>query len=301
MKNKQTFLRLVAVAFLFAAGAFVSSCTKSADPISGEVAQTASNESATASQTSETDDMATSALAKVDAPTGRIGATLLDDDRFKCATITPDTASFKTKGSGKVTIDFGTGCKDSKGNTRVGKIIVTWSGGRWFKEGAVHTITFSGYSINGVKFSDSDHRTVTNISTLSAPLTWTVDASHNLTWPDATTASRTVNETRQWVRSQTIEGDKFIVSQTNGAANAASGTNRHGKSYTMQITTPLEYDRSCAISNKVFLPVIGVKVITFDSNKVVTIDFGSGTCDNTFTITVNGHSKSIAASNDSSN
>ena len=300
MKNKKTFLKFVAVAFLFAIGAVVSSCNKSADPVSGEVAQTAASESSTTSQTSETDDMATNALTSKD-PASREAA-MFDDDRFKCATVViSDTTT--GKGSGKVTIDFGVapGCTDKKGNTRIGKIIITWTGGRWFLPQSVHTIAFSGYSVNGVKFSDNDSRVVSNISTTASPLTWTIVANHNFTFPDASTASRTVHETRQWVRSTTIVDDKFIISQTAGATDAATGTNRHGKTYTMQITTPLEYDRSCAISNKVFLPVKGVKVITIDTNKVITIDYGTGTCDSTFTITINGHSKTITASNDSSN
>ena len=57
-----------------------------------------------------------------------------------------------------------------------------------------------------------------------------------------------------------------------GAASAASGTNRHGKSYSVQITTPLEFSRSCAISNKVLKPVKGVRVITYYTNKTVTIE-----------------------------
>ena len=297
MKAKEKSLRVLVAMVLFTMAACVISCTKTADPISGEVAQTANNESAVSSQTGETDDMASNALVKADAPSGRVAA---DDDRFKCATLTFDSASNRV--SGKVTIDFGSapGCTDSKGNIRIGKIIVNWSGGRWFMPGAIHIITFSGYSINGVKFSDGDIRTVHNISTQASPLTWTVEASHNLTWPDATTASRTVHETRQWVRSATVVDDKFIISQTAGAANAAAGTNRHGKEYSVQITTPIEYDRSCAISSKVFLPVKGVKVITYDGGKTVTIDFGTGTCDNTFTITIVGHSKTVTAKNDSS-
>jgi len=298
MKTKEKSLRMLAALFLFTISVFVISCTKTADPIAGDVAQTASNESAVSSQTSETDDMGTNALIKADTPAGRIAAG--DDDRFKCATLTFDSASNRV--SGKVTINFGAapGCTDSKGNIRIGKIMVTWSGGRWYVAGATVAITFSGYSINGVKFSDNDMRMIHNISSQAAPLTWTVEANHSLTWPDATTATRAVHETRQWVRSTTIVDDKFIISQTAGAANAAAGTNRHGKEYSVQITTPIEYDRSCAISNKVFLPVKGVKVITYDGGKTLTIDFGTGTCDNTFTITIVGHSKTITAKNDSS-
>lgn len=301
MKTYQkAFQASLVIASLFAIAAGISSCSKSTDPISAEVAQTASNEAAVDSQTGEVDDVVTNQLNVVDIAPGRTQSTTFDDDRVKCAIRTPVNVSLdKTLGS--IVIDFGTaGCTDSKGNIRKGKITVTWTG-RWYMAGASHTITFTGYSINGVKFSDQDFRTVTNVSTQASPLTFNISASHNLTWPDNTTASRTVHHTKQWVRSTNIIDDKLIFSQTAGAANAASGTNRHGKTYSVQITTPLEYWRSCAISNKVFKPVKGVIVITFDNTKTVTIDFGTSTCDNTFTISTGGQTRTITAKNDSSN
>ncbi len=276
---------------------FLTSCNKADDPFSGEALQTVNNDATTESQMNETEDMSTNALTTADSPGGRVDASLADD-RFKCATFKFDSAANRI--SGKVTIDFGTGCTDSKGNVRKGKIIVTWSNGRWYKAGSTIVINYSGYSVNDVSFSDSDVRTIVNISTIASPLTWRVEASHKLTWPDASTATRVVHHTRQWVRSATIVDDKIIVSQTAGAANAAAGTNRHGVSYSVQITTPLEYSRACAISNKVFRPVKGVRVVTYDTNKVVTIDFGSGTCDNSFTISANGHTRTVNAKNDSS-
>ncbi len=168
METKQRSLKLLATVFLFAMGAFLASCKKDADPISAEGSQTAANEASVSSQTSETDDMASSALSTSDQPKGRI-ATTSTDYRFACATLTFDSASNKV--SGRVTIDFGTGCTDARGNTRKGKIMINWDGGRWYIPGSVHTITFNGYSINGVVFSNNDVRTLTNISTLASPLT----------------------------------------------------------------------------------------------------------------------------------
>lgn len=299
MKNKRTSIRLFSILLLFAIGAFVASCKKNSDPISAEGQLTAANEASVSSQTGETDDMASSALTTSDQPKGgRIVAS--SDYRFACATLTFDSTSNKISGS--ITIDFGTsGCTDAKGNTRKGKIIVTWEGGRWYVAESVHTITFNGYSINGVAFSDSDIRTLTNVSTLEHPLTWKVVASHHLTWPDASTAIRTVHQTRQWALSTTLADDNFIISQTADASSASSGTNRHGKEYSVQITTAIEYNVACALLNKVFLPVIGTEVVTYDGGKTLTIDFGTGTCDNTFTLTESGHTKSYSADNSSSN
>lgn len=296
MKNERKLKVGGMLALILGTTMFLASCSKE-EPFSGEALQTVNNDATVESQVNETEDMSSNALTSADAPSGRAEASFTDD-RFKCATFTFDSAANRV--SGKVTIDFGTGCTDPRGNTRKGKIIVSWSGGRWYKTGSVIVVNYSGYSINDVKFSDNDIRTVRNISSVASPLTWTVEASHSLTWPDGSTATRTIHHTRQWVRSATIVDDKFIVSQTAGAANAASGTNRHNVGYSVQITTPLEYDRSCAIANKVFRPVKGVRVITYDTNKVVTIDFGDGTCDRAFTISANGRTRTVSPKNDSS-
>ncbi len=300
MKMYQKSLKLVAVVFLFAMAAFVISCKKDADPFSGEVNQTVNNESTQDAQQDEVDDMASNQLNAND-QAGRVVTT--DDGRVSCAKITITNGDLK--GSGTLVIDFNTspngtananGCTDAKGNVRKGKITVVWAGGRWFKNGAAYTITLDGYSINGVLIDGT--RTLTNVTNAGAPLLviWNIVASHTSTWPDGTTASRTVHKTRQW----DVVGGKITVTQTGGTDSAATGTNRHGTSYTVTITQGLVYDIACAIANKVYIPISGTKVIVFDS-KTVTIDFGSGTCDNTFTVSFDGKSKSISAKNDSSN
>ncbi|MBY0434651.1 MAG: hypothetical protein K2U26_11125 [Cyclobacteriaceae bacterium] len=265
-------------------------------PFSSEALETINNESASDSQSNETDDMTLTALTKADAPGGRVE--VFTDDRFKCATLKFDTDN--TKASGKVTIDFGTGCTDAKGNIRKGIITLSWKDGRWFNPGSTVITTFKDYSINKVSFSNDDVRTVRNISTAESPLTWTVEARHKLTWPNGSTATREARHTRQWVRATSPENDKYIVSQTAGATSAASGVNRHGKNFSAQITTPLQYFRSCAISNKVFKPVIGVVVVTYNTNKTITVDFGAGECDNTFTVSSEGKTTTVRAKNDSS-
>ncbi len=297
MKKYSNVLKVTSVALLFVTAAFVTSCRKDADPFSGEVNQTINNEATQDSQQDEIDDIATTQLNASD-PAGRIATG--EDGRVSCALITVTLGA--EKGSGTVVIDFDhkangdsnpDGCTDAKGNVRKGKITITWTGGRWFKVGAVITITCSDYSINGVVINGT--RTLTNITTNVLFPTWTIVADHNAKWPNGNTATRTVHKTRQW----DIAGGKIIVTQTPGADSAAAGTNRHGTSYSVQITEALTFDIACSLSNKVYLPVSGTKVVTFD-NKVVTIDFGSGTCDNTFTITFNAKTHTITAKNDDS-
>ncbi len=299
MKNKKVnSVKLAVSVLMFAVMAIaVSSCKSNEDSFSAEDVATSSNESTSESQTSETDDIASGVLNSNDAVTGRVEAGA-DDIRITCATITKGANN--TKESGVITIDFGTtGCTDAAKNTRKGKMIITYSGGRWFLPNAKHVITFSGYSINDVKFSDSDSRTVTNVSTVASPLTWTITSNHKLTYPDGTETSRSVNLTKKWNRTATVTADTWAFSQTAGASVAAQGTNKKGKTYTTTISIPLVYSRSCALSNKVFLPISGSKTIKVD-NKEIVFDYGTGTCDNTFTVTVNGKTKEITAKNDGS-
>jgi len=276
------------------------SCNKSDDSVFNlQDVQNLNTDGALESAQDETQDIATGALNTND-PAGRVEG----DDRSECATKIPGLNN--TKEAGTITLDFGpAGCTDKKGNLRKGKIIVTWSGGQWFKTPTVptltpptHTITLDGYSINGIAIAGT--RTVTNISTANSPLTWTIVANHTSTWPDLTTATRVVKRTRQWIRATNPSDDRVIISQTAGAPSAAEGTNRYGKKYSVQITTPLEYSAACVISNKVYKPVKGVKVVTVDS-KVYTVDFGTGACDNTFTVTYNGKTRTFTGKNDSSN
>lgn len=301
MENKKVnSLKLAVSVLMFAVMAIVvSSCKSNEDTFSAEDVATSSNEATAESQTSETDDIASGVLNSNDAVTGRVEAGV-DDIRIpvSCATITKVNYDLE-KRSGTITIDFGTGCTDAAKNTRKGKIIITWSGGRWFLPNAKHVITFSGYSINDVKFSDNDSRTVTNVSTTSSPLTWTVTSNHKLTYPDGTETSRSVNLTKKWNRTATVADDTWTFSQTTGSSVAAQGTNKKGKTYATTISIPLVYSRSCALSNKVFLPISGSKTITVDNRDIV-FDFGTGSCDNTFTVTVNGKTKEITAKNDGS-
>jgi hypothetical protein len=80
--------------------------------------------------------------------------------------------------------------------------------------------------------------------------------------------------------------DVLVVAQCADADVAASGTNRRGVAYTMIIQSDLIYKRGCPIA------VQGVKIFRFNG-KEITVDYGSGECDNIVTITVDGNSHSV--------
>lgn len=289
MKTRKHILSLAST-WMVASVLFFASCNKTDDAgLSALEAENINNESATDAKVDEVNDIAASALDSNDAVSGRVEGA---DDRLACATVTKDATN--TKESGKITIVFTGDCKDDDGDVRTGKIVISWSGGRWFVAKSVHTVTLDGYTVNGVKIDGS--RSVTNVSTADKPLTFNIEGNHKTTWADGTTASRSVKRTRQWVRSALMPlQDRWIISQTDPNTPAASGTNRKGKSYSVQITTPLQYFASCG--RRVHVPVIGVKQVTVDSKKF-TVDYGDGTCDHLVTVTVDGKTKTMKIDKD---
>ena len=269
--------------------------------------QSVENEATTDAYFEDTDDMATQAVLADNATTsgsressdinGRSGIKP-DDGRFACATVTLDFAADNSQSipHGYITIDFGNGCADPRGNVRKGKIKVEFKG-RKFLPGSSIITTLDGYFINGVKIEGT--RTVTNASasTLDHPKFNVVVTDGKATWADGTSATREAFRTLEWIRANSPVNDQWIISQTDGKTYVAAGTNRYGKTYQVTITKPLMYSRSCAISNRVFMPVQGTKVLTTES-RAITIDYGDGTCDKKVTITSNSKSADVTINGD---
>lgn len=135
-------------------------------------------------------------------------------------------------------------------------------------------------------------RTVTNSSgSLEDHPSFTIVVDGGkVTWPDGTFATRESNRTREWIRAANPINDEWRVTGT------AAGTNRNELSYTMEITKALVFKRQCAISNRIFMPVAGEKVLTTvlsTGTRQMKIDYGDGECDKIVTVTINGESKEV--------
>jgi len=251
------------------------------------------NEATTDAYFDETDDLSVLAVSS-DNSTLNGGKTqtggrkiIVKDKRLECAEvqITPaDDSSFEHP-KGVITIDFGDGCEDKKGNVRTGKIIVTYNGRRFFPGSTIVT-TFENYTINGVLIEGV--RTVSNSSgSLEEHPSFTiVVVGGKATWPDGTFATREATRKREWIRASNPLKDEWHVTGT------ASGTNRNGVSYTMEITEALVYKRECEVGSRIFIAVAGEKVLTTE-NRLITINYGDGECDKLVTVTTNGESKEI--------
>jgi len=283
-----------------AASAFLMSCDGDRFDFSATDSENVQSEALSDSYADDADDISSVALSADDATlSGRVSSTgrrvfkVTDPaKRMDCAEVAIELAADNstTVPKGTITIDFGTGCTDARGNVRKGIIRIKYSGRRFLPASTVET-TFDGYSINDVKIEGT--RTVTNISgsTESAPKYNIVLVGGKTTWPDGTFATREVNRTREWVRLTNALLDSWIITGT------ASGTNRKSRVYSMEITKPLVFKRECSSSRKVSIAVEGTKELTVDG-KLIVIDYGDGTCDNKVTITINGTSKEVEVNGD---
>jgi len=215
----------------------------------------------------DADDLATEALASADQTSGRISA----DERLACAVI----SHTGTREEGILTVNFGNGCTDPRGNVRTGSIVVTHDG-RWNSPGASWTVTFLAYSINGITLEGT--RTVKVVSVTDSLIVCDVTLVGGIvTWPDGRFATREITRRREHERHVNHLLDRLII------YGKAQGAFRNGRGYVIEILERLVYDRSCATEG-VIIPVKGVKFIKH-GNRELTVDYGDGTCDNIVTLT----------------
>lgn len=203
-----------------------------------------------------------------------------EDSPIRCAVKTHD------KENKTITIDFGEGCEGKHGRVRSGKIVITYTD-RKFVPGAVHTMTFEDFYVDGRKVEGT--RTRTNISDSENDYLRFRIALENgkITWEDGTYSTREAIWETSRIRTPNPINDERI------RTGNASGMTREGVNYTLTITKPIVWKRGCLQSVRVMIPVEGAKVKEFGDGKVITIDYGDGTCDNLVTITKDGVSETV--------
>ncbi len=188
-------------------------------------------------------------------------------------TVTPLQGFPKT-----IVIDFGsgTGCTPADGIVRSGKINVMLSDSLR-KSGSVATMTFDNYYVGGFKKEGT--------------ITWTnTSQAGTKSWErQCTNGKITAPGGRFWLHSGTQD-----VVQTDGVSTpfnllddvfsttgTATVTNSAGVSRTAEITSALEKKVICANIDKGSIKITG-------PNHYAIIDYGSGSCDNEATISIDG-------------
>lgn len=251
--------------------AFILSCSndEGAPDFSSEDEETANFESQEDYYFDDADDVATEAFVSEDENTS--GGKASTDARLAGAVL----LHLGTNSNGSLRVDFGSGCTDLHGNIRRGLIILDHIG-RWNEEGAQWTITFSGYTMNGLAIEGT--RKVTVISVTDSVVIHDVELiGGKITWPDGRIATRECHHRREHERNENHLLDRLIIYGT------AQGTLRNGRTFFIEILERLIYDRSCAAEG-VIIPVKGKKFIKH-GDRELTVDYGDGTCDNVVTLT----------------
>lgn len=190
--------------------------------------------------------------------------------------ITIDT----TSSPHSVTIDWGTNnctCNDNK--QRRGKIITTFTGS-YYAQGTVITHTPVDYYVNNNKIEGT--KTVTNMGPNSSGKPYyNISINGTVTMSSGEvvhyTSSRVRTFTDGYTTPMNFWDDQYDIT---GSANS---TVDNGDSYVATITSALHIKVGCPYITK------GKIDITPSGKPVRTIDYGDGTCDGTFTVTVNGH------------
>jgi hypothetical protein len=291
MRNScQTGISFLTIAILFAA----SGCQKDEDVLTVSNKQDIIEEAQVDSYYNDMDNLAAVAI---DAPTeaeysgGRTSGTItIEDERFNCdgvvITVEPGATSTVDAPYGVLTVDFGTGCSDLQGNVRKGKLIFTYD--KWrFTPGSTVITTTENYFINNVKLEGT--RTSVNVTPTEndAPKFNVILENGKATFPNGAIAYRESDITWSWIRGVSPALDKLII-HANSSANGVTG---EGRSYSVSVLEQLEYKRFCGLA------VSGLKKYIIDGEKEITINYGTGTCDNSINVGINGKSYPITITN----
>jgi hypothetical protein len=192
-----------------------------------------------------------------------------------CAVITVDT--FNTPHV--ITINFGaTNCMCMDGKNRRGIITRTFTG-KFKDANSVHTIGYNNFFVNDNQLKG--YKTITNNGLNTAGnITYTIDtkdtvikanSAGTVTWQSTRTREYTAGfGTPVWL------DDAFKVT------GSGSGVKANSFTWSMNITTPLQIDNSCK-----YRIVSGEVQIQPQGKALRTLNYGSGTCDNDATVTIN--------------
>lgn len=213
-------------------------------------------------------------------------STSFKDDLGDSVVITPQGLHT----SGIVHSDFGEGVKVN-GKFRKG-IIISHFMNKYYEIGFTDTITFQNYSIDGKAIAGTIILTRLTDSSFKR----VCELSFTLNGGPASTYSSTNTKTYNFHISATgfLFPTSFTANET-GYSTSHNGSN--GSLDTATITHPLQYLFSANCMTGGIFPVKGTIVVTSSAFKLPrVIDYGTGTCDLTFTVTVGKLVKTITLS-----
>ncbi len=189
-----------------------------------------------------------------------------------------------------ITLDFGTaGCAGADGRVRKGKITVTYQGS-YRTAGSQTVVAFVNYAVdnNGV----GGTVTLSGVSRNAAgKLQYTSTlANGTLTFADGSgTAQASLTRVTEWTTGEgtaSAQDDVFTVTDT------GTLTRRSGTTYVISTPIPLRLQSAC-LSQGIIYPVSGALSFKTGARPAFVLDYGTGSCDKTATLTVGSASQTI--------
>jgi hypothetical protein len=196
-----------------------------------------------------------------------------------CATVTvtPATQNVFPK---TVVVDFGTGCTNSAGIIRKGKITFIFSA-KLKTAGATVSAAFDNYMVNNYKLEGS--YSILN-SSIGNGVSFTTQISNGrFTYPDGKVYNFSGNKTVTQTAGQStanMSDDEFTIT---GFSNYSSSA---GEQLTASITSPLIKKFSCKWI------VGGITRCTYNALNAE-LNYGNGTCDNKAVLTMMGQTREV--------
>lgn len=198
-----------------------------------------------------------------------------------CATVSRDTDSVNVI---TITINFGTSnclCMDNR--FRRGIITITHFGDRW-TSGSYRAVSFNNYFVNDHQV-EGVHTITANGQNGSGNWNWTITGQNmKISRPDGKWHSWNSTRNREWLNNGTplVKNDDAVH-----ITGSAMGTNINGHNYSATIISTLRREAGCKWIVK------GAVQIIPDSKPMRTLDFGTGSCDDKATVTINGNTYNI--------
>ena len=194
--------------------------------------------------------------------------------------ITIDTTSSPKS----VTVDYGTSnCTCNDGKTRRGKIITTFTG-QYIAPGTIITHTPIDYYVNDVKYEGT--KTVQNMGTnANGQPYFNVQIDGVATMETNEVVNYTSTRVRTWTTGFNTLLNRF--DDEYDITGTSEATFSSGDGYTGNTTSPIHIKVGCGF------PVSGTLDITPTGKPVRQINYGDGTCDYSFTVTVSGYTFTI--------
>ncbi len=204
----------------------------------------------------------------------------IDDELLStCANVTRDTLNGADPDT--IIIDFGTSnCLCADNRNRRGIITIIHFGDK-FTSGSYRSIFFSNFFVNDNKI-EGTHTITANGKNGSGNWNWTV-TGQNMKITNAKGKFHTWNSARL---RELIEGGSTLYYRDDDVlkiTGSASGNNSNGKNYSATIISPIIKEAGCQWIVK------GTVQIVPDNKPMRTLDFGTGSCDNKATVTIDGN------------